>query len=607
MIEPAESSDNVPLSSSSPEGTAPLESILCTEPLQSRPSRPPDYEKENHALVKLMSALADSPSTIFQTLADTILEITQSDSAGLSLLTKDGKTPHVDGQRFYWPAIAGMWRPHVGGGTPRNFGPCGDVLDRNATMLFTHWERRYPYLGCAVPFAEEGLLVPFYVDGKAVGTIWGIMHGDRRKFDAEDDRVMASLGKFASSAYQALMHVEDLKIQVAQREKAEAGLRELNDGLEKQVRVRTEELSLIVETIPGLVWCAAPDGELNYLNRRILDYTGTSPDAWMQRGWTNFLHPDDVEPTVSAWSRAVATGEPYYNQCRLRRSDGIYRWFQVLGQTARDNKGGVTRWYGLLIDVDDRKNMQEALRNTETRLSRATRTATVGEFAASIAHEINQPLAAVVANGHACLRWLSADPPGVAKAQEAAERIVRDGNEAGEVIRRIRALFKHAPLEKIDLDLNEVIGEVLRLVSAERTKRGVSVETDLDNDLGSVAGDHVQLQQVVFNLLLNGIEAMDSVLDRPKKLFIRSKRQSSETVLVEIRDNGVGIEDSEKVFEAFFTTKKNGMGMGLAVCRSIIEAHQGRLWAGSGEGAGTTFSFTLPATVVPGANLLVAS
>ena len=405
------------------------------------------------------------------------------------------------------------------------------------------------------------------------------------------------------SERRVLMTFQDITV----IKQAETVLRELNDTLEKQVRVRTEELSLIIETIPGLVWCAAPDGELNYLNRRILDYTGTSPDTFAQLGWTSFLHPDDIEPTVSAWSRAVATGQPYDTQCRLRRSDGIYRWFQVLGQAARDNKGGVTRWYGLLIDIDDRKNMEEALRSSESRLSRATRTATLGEFAASIAHEINQPLAAVVANGHACLRWLSAQPPGMAKAQEAAERIVRDGTEAGEVIRRIRALFKHAPLDKTDLDLNDVIAEVLRLLSGERTKKHVSVETDLDKDLSLVAGDRVQLQQVVFNLLLNGIEAMDSISDRPKKLFIRSKRHSPETVLIEIRDSGVGLKDSEKVFEAFFTTKENGMGMGLAVCRAIIDAHHGRLWAASGEGAGTTFSFTLPAAAVPATSLPAAS
>jgi PAS domain S-box-containing protein len=243
----------VPLASSVP--TASLESILCTEELRRRPSRPPDYEKENQALVKLVSALADSPTTIFRTLAETIQDITQCESAGLSLLTGDGKTPHVDGKRFYWPAIAGMWSPHVGGGTPRNFGPCGDVLDQNRTLLFTHFERRYPYLMPVNPAAEECLLVPFYVDGEAVGTIWGIMHSDRRKFDAEDDRVMASLGKFASSAYQALAHIADLKIEVAEREKAEAEVRQLASGLEAKIGrlVEANVVGIVMWNLEGAI------------------------------------------------------------------------------------------------------------------------------------------------------------------------------------------------------------------------------------------------------------------------------------------------------------------------------------------------------------------
>jgi transcriptional regulator with GAF, ATPase, and Fis domain len=226
-----------PFPFSLPDGAASLESILCTEELRRRPSRPPDYETENRALVSLRSALANSPQTILHTLAETILEVTQADSSGLSLLTKDD-----GGKRFYWPAIAGMWKPHTGGGTPRDFGPCGDVLDRNCTLLFQHFERRYPYLLPVEPSAEECLLVPFYVEGKAVGTIWAIMHDDRRRFDAEDERLMGSLGKFASSAYQTLAYVEDLKFQVAEREKAERELRELTNTLEMRVRVRTEEL-----------------------------------------------------------------------------------------------------------------------------------------------------------------------------------------------------------------------------------------------------------------------------------------------------------------------------------------------------------------------------
>jgi hypothetical protein len=248
----------------------------------------------------------------------------------------------------------------------------------------------------------------------------------------------------------------------------------------------------------------------------------------------------------------------------------------------------------LLIDIDDRKNTEEALRSTQARLSRATQTATVGELAGSIAHEINQPLAAVVTNGHACLRWLTAEPPNLGKAREAAERIVRDGKEAGEVVRRIRALFRRAALEKVALDLNDVIGEVLRLLGGETTKRRVTVETSLETAIPPVVADRVQLQQLVLNLLINGLDAMDEVADRPRKLCISSRRHCETSALVEIRDSGAGLKDPDKIFEAFFTTKEKGMGMGLTICRSIVEAHDGRLWASPAEGAGTIFHFTLP-------------
>src|SRR6185437_2974816 len=179
------------------DGVIPLDAILCTEELRRRPTRPPDYATENRALATLVAALADAPRTILQTLADTLLAVFKADSAGISLLARDGKS-------FYWAAIAGDWKPHLGGGTPRDFGPCGDVLDCNAPLLFRRWERRYPYLREATPLAHEGLLVPFYVGGTAVGTIWTIAHDDRRKFDAEDLRQLESLGRFASAAYQAV-------------------------------------------------------------------------------------------------------------------------------------------------------------------------------------------------------------------------------------------------------------------------------------------------------------------------------------------------------------------------------------------------------------------
>ena len=227
MTDAAEWKDVFPVEASIPDGIASLDSILCTDELRRRPWRPPDYEKENRALVALASALADPQSNILQTLAETILEVTQCDSSGLSLLTKDD-----GGKRFYWPAIAGIWSPHIGGGTPRDFGPCGDVLDCNRTLLFKHFERRYPYLLPVIPVAEECLLVPFYVGGRAVGTIWAIMHSDRRKFDVEDERLMNTLGQFASLAYQTVESIEDLKSQIAAREKAEAAVRAMASGLE---------------------------------------------------------------------------------------------------------------------------------------------------------------------------------------------------------------------------------------------------------------------------------------------------------------------------------------------------------------------------------------
>ena len=363
---------------------------------------------------------------------------------------------------------------------------------------------------------------------------------------------------------------------------------------ERALRASEDSLRLIVETIPALICTMTAEGEVEFVNRQTYEYFDKGLDELKDWSLIGAVHPEDLERIVARWHHSVKTGEPYEVEHRCRRYDGVYRWFHVRGLPLRNPEGHILRWYILLTDTDNQKRAEEALRNSQTQLSRATRTATVGELAASIAHEINQPLAAVVTNGHACLRWLSAQPPGIAKAQEAAERIVRDGKEAGEVVRRIRALFKQSPLEKTTLDLNEVIGEVLRLLAAEAAKRRVTVETDLGQDLGPVEGDKVQLQQVVFNLLLNGIEAMDSVADRPKRLFIRSGLQNPETVLVEIQDRGVGLPDSVKVFEAFFTTKDNGMGMGLAICRSIIDAHRGRLWAASAEGSGTTFSFTLP-------------
>jgi PAS domain S-box-containing protein len=659
----------------------------------------------------LAGALADSRANILQILSEKILEVTECDSSGLSLLTKED-----GGKHFYWPAIAGAWRPQTGGGTPRDCSPSGDALDRNCALLFRHFERRYTVFRPVMPAAEECLIVPFYVNGTPVGTIWAVMHSDRRTFDAEDERIMTVLGQFAAVAYQALESLHALKVQVAAREEAEKALRRLATNAEQQARSiidialdavvamnpegiitdwnqqaaetfgwRREEalgrrlsetiipehdrdahekglrhfletgqgavlnrriemtalrkngtrfpveltvtalraseswsfhafvrditgrknaeealrasernLRLIINTIPILAWSARPDGSVDFFNRHFQEYSGLSLEQAQGWGWTATVYPDDLAALVSCWQSILLTGTPGEYEARFRRFDGVCRWFLIRAQPLRDESGEIVKWYGTNIDIEDRKRADEALRDTQARLARAMQVATGGEMAASIAHEINQPLAAVVATGNACLRFLSAQPPNVAEAREAAESIVRDGKDAGEVVRRIRALFKRAALEKSIVNVNDVVGEVLRLLAGEIGQRGISVAANLGKESLLVAGDRVQLQQLILNLLTNGIESMESITDRPRRLWIHSMSEGLGQVKVQVTDSGVGLKDPDKIFEPFVTTKSNGMGMGLAICRSIVEAHDGRLWVAEQEGPGATFCFTLP-------------
>lgn len=245
--------------------------------------------------------------------------------------------------------------------------------------------------------------------------------------------------------------------------------------------------------------------------------------------------------------------------------------------------------------VEDRKRAEETLRKSQAELAHVTRVMTMGELAASIAHEINQPLAAIVNNGGACLRWLASDAPNIEEAREAARDIVRDGTRAGEVITRIRTLLRKTETEKAPLDINRTIQEVILLTQNEAMRKGVALRMELDAGLPPVLGDRVQLQQVILNLVMNGVEAMASVTDRPRDLLISSRQHASNQVLVAVKDSGIGIEreNLEEVFSAFYTTKAQGMGMGLAISRSIVEDHGGRLWAEPSDGPGTTFQFTV--------------
>ena len=251
--------------------------------------------------------------------------------------------------------------------------------------------------------------------------------------------------------------------------------------------------------------------------------------------------------------------------------------------------------------IEEREAARHALQKIEQRLARAAQIATLGEASASIAHEINQPLTAIIANAHMCFESLSNDPTNMNEARSLVQDILDSGYHATDVVQRMRALFKSGPFQKAPLDINEVVNEVFRLMRSEAEKRRVNLEIDLEARLPAILGDRVQIQQVLVNLCINGMDAMDSVAERRRTLTLRTRLHDSSAIRVEVQDSGIGLQYPDRVFETFFTTKQHGMGMGLPISRSIIELHHGHLWPQSSDAPGTTFCFTLPMPT-PGAH-----
>jgi len=485
-----------------------------------------------------------------------------------------------------------------------------------------------------------------------------------------------------------------------------------------------DRLRLVIDTIPAYAWSARPDGSVDFINQRFLEFTGRSMQDILGRGWDSLVHPDDLTRYVGEWQAAVATGEPMESEARVRRADGDYRWLLIRNVPLRDELGNIVKWYGTSVDIEERhraeealrrseaslheaqrvsrtgsfgwglstgeifwseetfrifqydrtmkptvklilqrvhpedavhvkqtiesasmngkdfeheyrlvmpdtsvkhvhvvahalsdtsgriefvgavmdvterKGAEEALREAQANLARVSRVTTMGELTASVAHEIRQPIAAAVTNANTCLRWLGRDQPDLAEAREAAARIIKDVTRASDIISRIRLLFKKAPPERESLDLNEVIQEMITLLRSEATHYSISIRGELADDLPNIMADRVQLQQVLMNVLLNGIEAMmDS--RPPGKLTVKSQQDEDGQILISISDTGAGLSpgQAEQIFNAFFTTKPHGTGMGLAISRSIIESHGGRLWAADNSPRGATFCFTLPTRV----------
>jgi PAS domain S-box-containing protein len=451
------------------------------------------------------------------------------------------------------------------------------TLDSEWIILFANpaTTRMFGYAVEQVVGQPVSFLLPDLRRGSTPAGEFIARHSDARRFDVE-----ATCGSYSRNTTIFLRDISDRK----------RALKELEDS--------EESLRLTLENIPGLVYTQSPRGDIQYANCRVTDFFGLTVEQLGAGGWADTLHPDEKELVLSGTAHNFASGHAYTMEFRRRRFDGVFRWFQTLVQPLRNRDGELIRWYGLLIDIEDRRNAEESLRRTQEKLSQANESATVAELAASIVHEISQPLSAMVANGQACVRWLSSATPNIVNAKTAAERIVRDGKDSAEIIRGLRALFKRSSPQLAPLDLRQLVDEVMVLIRSKAERQGVFVDVRLPHDLPKITGDRIQLQQVLMNLNLNAIEAMAAVVDRPRRLIIRA-RQEGDMVLTEVEDRGTGISDHEKVFETFYTTKENGMGMGLAICRSILEAHGGRLWCAPGPVTGTIFSFTVPLAVPP--------
>ena len=491
---------------------------------------------------------------------------------------------------------------------------------------------------------------------------------------------------------------------------------------EDALRESERELRLIVDSIPGLVATCNPAGEVEFVNRQMLEYFGRTLEEHKRWDTGGMLHPDDVPRVVELFTHSFASGDPFEFEVRARRSDGVYRWFQVRGFPLRDTNEHIVRWYVLLIDIDERKRAEvdlrqaydsfadaqrlsktgsfitdvlgdahnwseealrifefdpakkvtvqairevihpddvpvfddafkraiegldvhlayriitssgnvkhiqavahvmknadekpvfigavqdvterelaaEALSRARSDLAHVSRVTTLGALTASIAHEVNQPLSGIITNAGTCLRMLANDPPDVDGARETARRTLRDGNRASDVITRLRALFSKKEFALEPLDLNDITREVVALSMSDLQRNRVVLQSEFADDLPLITGDRIQLQQVVLNLLRNASDAMGTVHDRPRQLLIRTARDSNDSVRVTVRDAGVGLDlgSKNKLFDAFYTTKAEGMGIGLCVSRSIIEKHHGRLWAEPNDGPGATFAFSIPA------------
>ncbi|WP_035353320.1 PAS domain-containing protein [Edaphobacter aggregans] len=355
-----------------------------------------------------------------------------------------------------------------------------------------------------------------------------------------------------------------------------------------------EQMRRVMDTVPSIIWSLDPTGKATFINKKARECIGMSLEEYQDSGWVEIIHPDDRAFIVEEHGKALANGTSYGAKHRTRCADGIFRWHLSRAEPLRDAEGRIIQWFGVVVDIDDQMRAVERLRELRANLSQTSRTALVAELSASIAHELNQPLTSLLSNAQACFRWLQASPPNIGEAVSSTERIIRDCRAADTVIRNVRSLFKRQPSVKAPFNFIELIREAVGLIKEDANRKSTLIKWDYEEPIIMVLVDRFQTQQIIINLVSNAIEAMQD-LDRTPRLHIRIRRVSNGQVLTEFIDNGPGLPDgdAERIFDAFVTTKENGMGIGLAISRSIVEAHDGQLWAANNPDVGAKFSLLL--------------